>query len=135
MRSRHALRRKLTLIVGILTLCLAVVGTAGASGRHHHYRSRHSSVRISTVRQSNRIVQANSNTVNVVARGGDATATCSPRNGNNTATANGTNGTAIAANVNVCVPVAIGGTAIAVNTGNITQRGTNTATATNTATR
>ena len=134
MSHRHVLRRKFTLIAGILTLCLAVVGTSSAHGRYHH-SSRHSSVRISTVRQSNRIVQANSNTVNVVARGGDATATCSPRNGNNTATANGTNGTAIAANVNVCVPVAIGGTAIAVNTGNITQRGTNTATATNTATR
>ena len=133
MRSRHALRRKLTLIVGILTLCLAVVGTTSAHGRAHHARARHVSVR--TVRQSNTILQANRNTVNVVARGGDATATCNPTNGNNTATANGTNGTAIAANVNVCVPVAIGGTAIAVNTGNITQRGTNTATATNTATR
>jgi hypothetical protein len=128
MRSRHALRRKLTLIVGILTLCLAVIGTAGASSRHHHY-SRHRSVRITTVRQSNRIVQANSNTVNVVAVGGSATATCNPTNGNNTATG----GTlAVAANVNVCVPVAIGGTAIAVNTGNISQTATNTATATNT---
>ena len=131
MSHRHVLRRKFTLIAGILTLCLAVVGTSSAHGRYHH-SSRHSSVRISTVRQSNRIVQANSNQVNVVARGGDATATCSPRNGNNTATGGAL---AIAANVNVCVPVAIGGTAIAVNTGNITQSGTNTATATNTATR
>jgi hypothetical protein len=135
MSARHAIRRKLTLIVGILTLCLAVVGTAGASGRHHHYRSRHSSVRISTVRQSNRIVQANSNQVNIVAVGGSATATCSPTNGNNTATANGTNGTAIAANVNFCAPTAQGGNAAAVNTGTINQTGTNTATATNTATR
>ena len=131
MSARHAIRRKLTLIVGILTLCLAVVGTAGASGRHHHYRSRHNSVRITTVRQSNRIVQSNSNTVNVVARGGDATTTCSPRNGNNTATGGAL---AIAANVNLCAPVAIGGTAIAVNTGNISQTGANTATATNTST-
>ncbi len=134
MSHRHALRRKLTLIVGILTLCLAVVGTAGASGRHHH-RSRHSSVRISNVRQSNRIVQSNSNQVNIVAVGGSATATCSPTNGNNTATATGAGGIAVAANVNFCAPTAQGGDAAAVNTGNITQTGTNTATATNTATR
>jgi hypothetical protein len=134
MTYRHSVNKKLTAIVGILMLCAALVGTAGASGRHH--RSYHrSSVRITTVRQSNRIVQANSNQVNVVAVGGSATATCNPTNGNNTATANGTNGTGIAANVNFCAPTATGGNATAVNTGNITQSGTNTATATNTATR
>ena len=134
MRSRHTIRRKLTLIVGILTLCLAVVGTAGARGRHHH-ASHHGSVRITNVRQSNAIFQANSNQVNVVAVGGSASVTCNPTNGNNSATANGTNGTAIAVNANACFAAARGGDAAAVNTGNITQTGTNTATATNTATR
>ena len=124
-------RRKLAIIVGILTLCLAVIGTAGASSRHHHY-SRHRSVRITTVRQSNRIVQANSNTVNVVAVGGSASVTCNGTNGNNSATATGTNGVAIAANANLCFGAARGGDAAAVNTGTITQSGSNTATATNT---
>ncbi len=128
MKYGHTANKKLTAIIGILMLCAALVGTAGASGRHH--RSYHrSSVRITNVRQSNRIAQANSNTVNVVAVGGSATATCNPTNGSNTAT-----GTllAVAANVNLCAPTATGGNAAAVNLGNITQSGTNTATATNT---
>ena len=135
MSARHTIRRKLTLIVGILTLCLAVVGTTSAHGRAHHARARHGSVRITNVRQSNRIVQLNSNQVNIAAVGGSASVTCNPTNGNNTATANGTNGTAIAVNANACFGAARGGDAAAVNTGNITQTGTNTATATNTATR
>ena len=127
MRSRYAVHRKLTTIIGVLLLCAAMVTGAGAHSRYQR-AGRHGSVRITNVRQSNRIAQANSNTVNVVAIGGNATATCSPTNGNNTATANGTNGVAVALNLNICVPVAIGGTAVAVNTGNITQTATNTAT-------
>ena len=84
------------------------------------------------VRQANRVAQANDNQVNVVAVGGNATATCSPNNGNNMATG----GTlAVAVNLNICVPVAIGGPAIAVNTGNITQAVTNAAARTNTSSR
>ena len=105
MTYRHSVNKKLTAIVGILMLCAALVGTAGASGRHH--RSYHrSSVRITNVRQSNRIAQANDNQVNVVAVGGSATATCNP--------------------------TAAGGLGLAVNTGAVNQTGTNTATATNT---
>ena len=132
MKYRHTAKRKLMAIVSILMLCAALVpGLVGASGRHHR-SSHHSSARITNVRQANRVAQANSNTVNVVAVGGSATATCSPNNGNNTATG----GTlAVALNLNICVPVAIGGPAIAVNTGNITQGATNAANLTNTSGR
>jgi hypothetical protein len=124
MKYRHTAKRKLMAIVSILMLCAALVpGLVGASGRHHR-SSHHSSARITNVRQANRVAQANSNTVNVVAVGGSATATCSPNNGNNTATG----GT-------LAVPVAIGGPAIAVNTGNITQGATNAANLTNTSSR
>jgi hypothetical protein len=85
-------------------------------------------VRITNVRQSNRILQLNSNQVNIAAVGGSASVTCSPTNGNNTATG----AVAIAANVNFCAPTATGGAATAVNTGAINQTGRNTATATNT---
>ena len=128
MTYRHSVNKKLTAIVGILMLCAALVGTAGAKSRHH--RSYHrSSVRITNVRQANRVAQANSNTFNVVAVGGAATASCSPNNGGNTATGALL---AAAANVNVCFPTATGGAGTAVNTGAVTQTGTNTATATNT---
>ena len=132
MSYRHLGRAKLYTILGSLTMLLAVLtpGLAGASGRHHRY-VRHHYARVTSVRQSNVILQSNSNTVNIAAVGGNATASCT-NTGNPTAT--GTT-LAVAANVNLCPGnTATGGTAVAANTGNITQTGTNTATATNTST-
>jgi hypothetical protein len=126
MTYRHTAKQKRTALVSLLMLCAALVpGLVGTRSRHH-------GVRVHQVRQANRVAQANDNQVNVVAVGGNATATCSPNNGNNMATG----GTlAVAVNLNICVPVAIGGPAIAVNTGNITQAVTNAATLTNTSGR
>jgi hypothetical protein len=135
MEYRHTTNTKLTTVVGILMLCAALVGTVGASGRHHR-SARHASVHISSVRQSNRIVQANTNAFNVVGMGGSATATCSPTSGNNSATATGAGGIAAAANVTLCnltgTPMATGGAGTAANTAAVTQTAANTANATST---
>jgi hypothetical protein len=115
MNYRHTAKQKLTTIVGVLMLCAALVpAMVGAEGR-----------------QANGVGQGNTNMANIVAVGGSATATCTA-SGSPTATG-GVLG--IALNLNVCVPVAIGGPAIVVNTAPITQTATNTATASNTNTQ
>ena len=123
MTYRDTARQKLTLIVGILMLCTALVGTAGASGRHHR-----SSVRGTAVRQSTRATQTNTNTANVAAVGGTASASCTISNGSNTATG----ALAIAVNLNACLNTAAGAPGTAANTGAITQAAANMITATNT---
>ncbi len=131
MDYRHTAKQKLTAIVGILMLCAALVGTAGASGKKHHYYRpvRQSKVRITTVRQANGVLQANNNSVGVAALGGGASATCGGTSGNNTATGALLG---VAANVNLCLlNTATGGLGTA-TTAPITQTATNTANTTST---